>query len=91
MRHVSREEGGRQERLVECGACEIRRPITARHCSICRACIRDLDHHCPYSGQCIGRQNMQPVVLATTLNPHTLGQTTELPSLKLDSGLSNSR
>jgi hypothetical protein len=32
---------------IECGMCEIQRPITARHCTYCGVCIDGLDHHCP--------------------------------------------
>jgi hypothetical protein len=33
---------------MECGQCEFKRPVTARHCSYCKTCIDDLDHHCPW-------------------------------------------
>lgn len=36
------------ERTMECGNCQLNRPMTARHCSYCKACILELDHHCPW-------------------------------------------
>jgi len=28
------------------------------HCPTCNYCIEGLDHHCPWSSKCIGRNNM---------------------------------
>jgi hypothetical protein len=28
------------------------------HCAFCNYCMRDLDHHCPWSSKCIARGNM---------------------------------
>ncbi len=36
------------ERTMECGNCQLHRPMTARHCSYCKVCINELDHHCPW-------------------------------------------
>jgi hypothetical protein len=47
------------ERKVPCGRCEIDRPMQARHCEHCGACIRNIDHHCPWSGKCIAENNMR--------------------------------
>jgi hypothetical protein len=35
-------------RTMECGQCQFRRPLTARHCTYCKVCIDHLDHHCPW-------------------------------------------
>lgn len=34
-----------------------RKDIPTQHCAECNYCIEDLDHHCPWSGKCIGRKN----------------------------------
>jgi hypothetical protein len=44
---------------VECGICEIQRPYNASHCYECGVCVEDLDHHCPWTGKCIGKKNLQ--------------------------------
>jgi hypothetical protein len=36
------------EHTIECGICQLNRPMTARHCSYCKTCILELDHHCPW-------------------------------------------
>ncbi len=33
---------------MDCGNCEFKRPISARHCVHCKTCIDELDHHCPW-------------------------------------------
>lgn len=33
---------------MDCGNCEFKRPLTARHCIHCKTCIDELDHHCPW-------------------------------------------
>lgn len=43
---------------IECGQCEIQRPIDARHCHYCGVCVEELDHHCPWCGKCIGKNNI---------------------------------
>lgn len=54
---ITSDFGGNQQTLnnsqtedsstMACGQCDIRRPLTARHCSYCDVCIDKLDHHCP--------------------------------------------
>lgn len=43
---------------MDCGQCNIKRPLSASHCSYCKVCIDELDHHCPWCGKCIGEKNM---------------------------------
>lgn len=40
-----------------CDTCHMRRPLRARHCSACRACIERQDHHCPAIHNCVGAGN----------------------------------
>lgn len=51
--------GSVYDREVPCGHCQFSRPIQARHCTYCGCCIEGLDHHCPWSGKCIGNNNIR--------------------------------
>lgn len=52
--HVLR---GRKYKLKFCQTCMIYRPLGCSHCKICDVCIERYDHHCPWVGNCIGRNN----------------------------------
>mmetsp|Transcript_1345 Transcript_1345/g.1596 ORF Transcript_1345/g.1596 Transcript_1345/m.1596 type:complete len:262 (+) Transcript_1345:172-957(+) len=41
-----------------CNYCNIYRTYATRHCYDCNACIYDHDHHCPWTGKCIGGNNI---------------------------------
>uniref|UniRef100_A0AAV1U220 Palmitoyltransferase n=1 Tax=Peronospora matthiolae TaxID=2874970 RepID=A0AAV1U220_9STRA len=47
------------ESAIVCAQCEVRRPFDASHCSDCGVCIRELDHHCPWTGKCIGKRTIK--------------------------------
>ncbi|TMW61884.1 hypothetical protein Poli38472_010947 [Pythium oligandrum] len=47
------------DRGVICAQCQLRRPRNASHCSDCRVCVCELDHHCPWTGKCIGKRTLQ--------------------------------
>jgi len=45
-------------RFTQCVHCDLYRPSTASHCYDCNLCIDNLDHHCPWTGKCIGKKNI---------------------------------
>jgi hypothetical protein len=45
----------------ECHICNILIPkhFLSRHCEDCEVCVREYDHHCPWTGKCIGKNNLK--------------------------------
>ncbi|KAG6613426.1 uncharacterized protein IUM83_04534 [Phytophthora cinnamomi] len=58
---------GDVERGVICAQCEVRRPLNASHCSDCGVCVRELDHHCPWTGKCVGKRTIKWFYVFLTL------------------------
>ena len=48
----------RSAKWTYCDYCESFRPPGCVHCSTCRVCVADYDHHCPWTGKCVGNGNM---------------------------------
>ncbi len=48
---------GCRYKIKFCKTCLILRPPGVSHCKICNFCIERYDHHCPWMGNCIGRNN----------------------------------
>ena len=46
-------------RMSLCSHCNVLRPPGAVHCHDCKVCVLELDHHCPWTGKCIGKRNLQ--------------------------------
>ncbi|KAJ1626264.1 DHHC palmitoyltransferase-domain-containing protein [Pavlovales sp. CCMP2436] len=42
-----------------CWHCKIWRPPMANHCPTCNRCFLKLDHHCPWTGNCIAAHNIR--------------------------------
>eukprot|EP01084_Bolivina_argentea_P037123 68621_1 len=51
-----------------CRKCDMYTPPRSKHCSKCDNCIDVYDHHCPWTGSCVGRRNyLSFLILSTTL------------------------
>ncbi|KAL1523494.1 hypothetical protein AB1Y20_018432 [Prymnesium parvum] len=55
--YQNRVEDGRTVTDTWCTTCSIYRPPRASHCPDCDNCVRDFDHHCPFTRNCIGARN----------------------------------
>ncbi|KAG7397319.1 hypothetical protein PHYBOEH_000901 [Phytophthora boehmeriae] len=56
---VRRIEMPPDETYTFCDHCETYRPEGALHCMDCRVCIEEYDHHCPWTGKCVGKKNVR--------------------------------
>ena len=45
-----------------CNVCKIWLDLDKKikHCKFCNICIEGMDHHCPWTGKCIGKRNVIP-------------------------------
>ncbi|DAZ92659.1 TPA: hypothetical protein N0F65_006468 [Lagenidium giganteum] len=56
---VPRIETPPSDTFTYCDHCASYRPPGALHCMDCRACIEEYDHHCPWTGKCVGKRNLR--------------------------------
>ena len=52
----NKDEEGNEE--YGCNVCFIGKDVDADHCYDCDVCIEGLDHHCVWTGKCIGKDNL---------------------------------
>eukprot|EP00051_Salpingoeca_urceolata_P018131 m.253114 g.253114 ORF g.253114 m.253114 type:complete len:323 (-) comp19130_c0_seq12:3228-4196(-) len=55
------EEGGRW-----CRVCVASKPAGVSHCSTCGKCCNEMDHHCPFTANCVGADNYRYFFLFVT-------------------------
>ena len=48
---------GRKFKVKFCSTCHIFRGPSVSHCKKCDNCVENFDHHCPWLGNCIGKNN----------------------------------
>mmetsp|Transcript_4216 Transcript_4216/g.11199 ORF Transcript_4216/g.11199 Transcript_4216/m.11199 type:complete len:254 (-) Transcript_4216:97-858(-) len=41
-----------------CHQCNLMQPKGCWHCEFCQVCVEGFDHHCPWMGKCIGKENL---------------------------------
>ncbi|KAH6793486.1 Ankyrin repeat family protein with DHHC zinc finger domain-containing protein [Perilla frutescens var. hirtella] len=54
-----------------CPTCKIIRPVRSKHCAICRCCVEQFDHHCPWISNCVGKKNKRDFVVFLCLGTST--------------------
>lgn len=64
MQIVGREVSFGDAKYVElyCYTCHIFRPPGTSHCRECGRCVFQMDHHCPWLHNCIGRRNFKSFI-----------------------------
>ena len=50
-------------KIKYCNKCSSFKINGAHHCSICKRCVRKMDHHCPWINNCVGENNLRYFIL----------------------------
>ena len=60
VEHFKNKSIGDKNSWQKCSKCNILIPkiFKVAHCSRCQICVREQDHHCPWTGKCIGKYNL---------------------------------
>lgn len=45
------------DKQLFCFTCNLLKHVRAKHCRKCARCIKRFDHHCPWTGNCVGKYN----------------------------------
>jgi len=64
-RQISLGSDSQTERF--CTTCGIFRPAGTHHCRECRGCIAEMDHHCVWIGNCVGKENYPEFISLVTV------------------------
>lgn len=41
-----------------CEICRVKFRKNVSHCGDCGVCIEEIDHHCPWTGKCVAKNNL---------------------------------
>lgn len=47
------------QKVTYCFNCQHIKPLRCHHCKTCKQCVLRMDHHCPWTGNCVGEANMK--------------------------------
>ena len=67
MAHVSAKIPAANLEKHFCQYCNVDQPIRAKHCKDCNFCVATFDHHCVWTGNCVGEKNRPLFLLFLTL------------------------
>ena len=47
------------QKITYCFNCQHIKPLRCHHCKTCKQCVLRMDHHCPWTGNCVGETNLK--------------------------------